>query len=131
MDVVRGRPDGASVEERTETFTGRVWGDALLITADGVAMSTVYFAPGARTHWHRHEGGQALHITSGEGLVVNREGDVARVRAGDTVWSAGGEEHWHGAAAETFLVHNTASVGHTDWLGAVSDEDYGSSQRPR
>jgi quercetin dioxygenase-like cupin family protein len=129
MDVVRGRSETSKVTRRTDTFTGDVWGEALLTTDDGVAMSTVYFAPGARTHWHRHEIGQALHVTSGEGLVTTRDGQVARVRAGDTVWAPGGEEHWHGAGPDTFLVHNTTSVGQPTWLGEVTAEEYEHSHR--
>ena len=35
-----------------------------------------------------------------------------------------GEEHWHGAAPGSYLLHLAVSVGDTDWLDAVSDEDY-------
>ncbi|NGP09258.1 cupin domain-containing protein [Rhodococcus sp. 14C212] len=89
-----------------------------------MSMSTVYFSPGARTYWHRHELGQLLTITSGEGLVVSRDGAIARVRAGDMVWTSPGEEHWHGACSDTFLVHNSATIGATEWLEEVDGEDY-------
>jgi quercetin dioxygenase-like cupin family protein len=112
MDVIRGRAEKGEVEQRTSTFTGTVWGDPLL-KADGVVMNTVYFAPGARTYWHRHEG-----------WVAPREGEAARVRAGDAVWAPPAEEHWHGAGEDTLLVHTAVSLGTTQWLEEVSPEDY-------
>ena len=42
-----------------------------------------------------------------------------------------GEEHWHGAAPESYLLHLAVSVGETDWLDAVTDEDYASARRTR
>jgi quercetin dioxygenase-like cupin family protein len=123
MDVIRGRAEDGEVEQRTATFTGTVWGDPLLKT-EGVVMNTVYFAPGARTYWHRHEGGQMLHVASGEGWVAPREGAAARVRAGDAVWAPPGEEHWHGAGQDTLMVHTAVSLGTTEWLEEVSPEDY-------
>lgn len=129
MDVMRGRSSAGKLEKRDDTFTGSVWGDPLLRTPGGVGMSTVYFAPGARTHWHRHDGGQVLHIDSGEGLVMTRDGSAARVRAGDLVWASPGEEHWHGAGDESFLVHTTVSLGDTTWLGEVTVQEYEQGQR--
>ena len=123
MDVIRGRAENGEVEQRTSTFTGTVHGDPLLKT-DGVVMNTVYFAPGGRTYWHSHEGGQMLHVATGEGWVAPREGDAARVRAGDVVWAPPGEEHWHGAGEHTLLVHTAVSLGTTQWLEEVSPEDY-------
>ncbi len=45
--------------------------------------------------------GQTLHCTDGVGLVVARDGTVISLHPGDTVWTAPGEEHWHGACADT------------------------------
>ena len=122
MIVIRRRATD-DVAPRDSNFTGTAWGDHLLTTANGVGMSTVYFSPGARTHWHRHEQGQLLTIVSGEGLVATRT-EVQRVRAGDVVWTEPGVEHWHGACARTFFVHTSVSIGSTDWLGKVGDDDY-------
>jgi quercetin dioxygenase-like cupin family protein len=129
MDVVRRRGTEPKLEQRTDTFTGSAWGDPLLRTEDGVGMSTVYFAPGARTFWHRHEGGQVLYVNSGEGLVVTRDGSAARVRSGDVVWAPGGEEHWHGAGSDSFFVHTGTSFGEPTWLEEVDYDDYLRSQR--
>jgi quercetin dioxygenase-like cupin family protein len=128
VELIRGRAEGARCEQREGTFTGTVWGDPLLPATDGVGINTVYFAPSARTHWHRHEGGQVLHVTSGEGWVGVRGGPVERMRAGDTVWAPPGEEHWHGATGDAFLVHVAVSLGQIEWLDPVRDEDVPAGQ---
>ena len=49
------------------------------------------------------------------------------MRAGDTVWIAPGEEHWHGAAPESGMehiaIHEAESGFVTTWMEHVSDED--------
>ena len=93
-------------------------------------VALVRFTPGAHTNWHRHAVGQTLHVTEGVGLVGTREGSVVRVRAGDTVVCPPDEEHWHGAAADTFMSHlamleNLPDGGDpTTWLEPVPDEAY-------
>ena len=122
MQVSHGR-SGQPSEQRTATFTGTVHMDPVL-NAPGVMINTVIFTPGARTHWHRHPGGQVLHITEGAGLVQARGGAREEVRAGDTVTSAPGEWHWHGAAPGTFMVHLAVSDGTTQWAEPVTDDEY-------
>lgn len=124
MHVIRGRGSGAGMNLRLDNFTGTVWGDPLMTTPEGVGMSSVYFSPGARTHWHRHEHGQLITVIAGEGIVATRNGDVARVRAGDQVWTEPGVEHWHGSLENTLMVHTVLSIGDTDWLDEVTDEAY-------
>lgn len=124
MKINRGREAGQESERRSDTFTGEVWADPVLTGADGVMVNNVFFAPGARTHWHRHERGQILFVTSGQGRAYTRDGDGAIIAAGDTVWIPPGEEHWHGAAADSYLLHLAVSLGKTEWLQPVSDEDY-------
>jgi quercetin dioxygenase-like cupin family protein len=46
------------------------------------------------------------------------------LRAGDAVYAPPGEEHWHGAAPESFLLHTAISLGHTRWFGEVTAEQY-------
>jgi quercetin dioxygenase-like cupin family protein len=123
MRVVRGR-DGAGSEERSETFSGRVWADPVLPSADGVGVTTVIFSPGARTYWHSHEVGQVLHVTHGEGRLQSADGTGCTLTAGDVAHIPAGEVHWHGAAPGSLLVHTAVSIGRTDWKGAVDDADY-------
>jgi quercetin dioxygenase-like cupin family protein len=124
MKINRGREAGLPSEQRTETFTGEVWADPVLPSMDGVMVNNVFFAPGSRTHWHRHGAGQLLVVTSGEGRVGLRDGTVEPIGVGDTVWFPPGEEHWHGAASSTYLMHLAVSLESTEWLEPVSDADY-------
>lgn len=124
MKLIRGRVDNARSEQRDSTFTGQVWADPLAPAAGGVALNTVYFSPGSRTYWHRHEGGQLLHVTSGAGWVALRSEAPEPLREGDTVWAPPGEEHWHGAQQDALLVHLAVSHGPTEWLEEVTESDY-------
>jgi quercetin dioxygenase-like cupin family protein len=124
MRIARGRAGGAASEERGPTFTGRVWADPVLGAQDGVTVANVFFEPGARTHWHTHELGQVLYVTHGEGFVRTRDGAGGRIAAGDVVHIGPGEDHWHGAAPASYLLHVAISLGEADWRDAVSDEDY-------
>jgi len=125
-------PVGPTAKAPAERFTGDVY---LTMIQDGQAPSRinvalVRFTPGARSNWHRHDVGQTLHITEGVGLVGTRDGQIVRVRAGDTVACPPDEEHWHGAAADTFMAHitivekNDDGSDPTTWLEPVIDEQY-------
>lgn len=114
-----------------EAFTGDVYVTPLKAKDDESRLlaALVRFTPGARTNWHSHALGQALHCTEGEGVVVNRDGQVLRLRAGDTVWTPPGEEHWHGGTEDTVMCHIAMLVGTeqgdgTNWLEPVTDEQY-------
>ena len=63
------------------------------------------FRAAARTAWHTHPLGQTLHVVSGIGRVQLWGGPMREIRAGDTVWIAPGEKHWHGAGPDTAMVH--------------------------
>lgn len=125
MRIAAGRAAGVVSEERGATFTGRVWADPVFALEDGVMVNGVFFEPRSRTHWHRHDVGQVLVVTHGEGWVQVRDGEGGRIRPGDVVHIAAGEEHWHGGTPTTYLLHLAISLGDTNWLDAVSDEDYG------
>ena len=81
-----------------EYFTGAVWLDDLTGGAPSrVKVARVSFEPGARTAWHTHPHGQLLHILSGVARLQRAGGSIVEVQAGDSVWFAPGELHWHGA----------------------------------
>ena len=126
MRVARGRAS-APTEERGPTFTGKVWADPVLPAERGIVVNNVFFEPGARTHWHTHEVAQVLYVLAGEGRVQSRDGSGAALTAGDTVHIDAGEEHWHGAAPGSYLLHLAVSIGTTSWLEPVADHDYRSS----
>lgn len=127
MRIARARQAGAPSEERGATFDGRVWADPVLPAQDGIVVTNVFFEPGARTHWHSHEVAQVLYVLAGEGRVQTRAGEGAPLTPGDTVHISAGEEHWHGATPTTYVLHLAVSVGETDWLEPVSDDDYSRS----
>lgn len=124
MRIIHGRPDGAASERRGETFTGDVYADPVLPATDGVTIATVFFTPGARTHWHRHESGQILHVLLGEGWVCPAGESPQRIRAADTVWVPPGELHWHGGGPATCMSHLAISLGRTEWSGPVRPDEY-------
>jgi len=127
MRIARARQAGASSEERGATFDGRVWADPVLSAQDGILVTNVFFEPGARTHWHTHEVAQVLYVLAGDGWVQTRARGGASLTTGDTVHIPAGEEHWHGARPTSFVLHLAVSVGETDWLDPVSDDDYSRS----
>ncbi|GLY75074.1 (R)-mandelonitrile lyase [Actinoallomurus iriomotensis] len=90
----------------------------------------VRFAPGARTHWHRHPVGQVLVVTEGTGLVQRRGGKVETIRAGDTVRIEAGEWHWHGATPNAAMTHLAVEElpedgRATEVAEAVTNAEYG------
>jgi quercetin dioxygenase-like cupin family protein len=123
MRVAHGR-SGKPTERRSDTFTGGVWADAILPAEDGIVVNTVTFEPGARTYWHAHEVAQVLHVTHGEGRLQLDDGTGSTLRPGDVAHIPAGELHWHGAAPGSMLTHVAVSVGKTEWMGEVSEDDY-------
>jgi len=114
----------------SDYFTGTVWQDPVIEAPDParVRALVVSFEPGARTAWHTHPLGQTLYVVSGTGLVGLRDQAPRVIRAGDTVWFAPGEEHWHGATPDNAMTHmavQEAKDGRVaDWLEHVADKDY-------
>ena len=70
-----------------------------------VQANLVRFTPGARTAWHTHPLGQTIYVTEGVGLAQRRGGPIEVIRRGDRVFFEPDEDHWHGAAANRFMVH--------------------------
>jgi quercetin dioxygenase-like cupin family protein len=99
-------------------------------------LSVVRFAPCARSHWHSHRLGQALHILDGTALLGSRDGTVIEAHPGDTIYTAPGEEHWHGAAPGRFMAHLVLTEGdssdelQTTWGEPVTDSDYQALRTP-
>lgn len=89
---------------------------------------SVTFEPGSRTAWHTHPLGQTLFVTAGKGLAQSEGGPLREIRAGDTVWFAPGEKHWHGAAPDTAMthiaIHEALDGSAADWMERVTDEQY-------
>jgi quercetin dioxygenase-like cupin family protein len=115
-----------------EWFTGTVWMEPSPANGEtpDAGIFRVTFEPGARTNWHTHPEGQILHVVTGAGRAQREGGDVTEIRTGDVVYFAPGERHWHGAAPGSAMVHvainpAASSVGGTEWMEPVTDEEYG------
>lgn len=114
----------------TENFTGTT--HVQMLTVDGAnfdAMSyNVTFAPGSRTYWHSHPGGQILYCTFGEGCYQEKGKPIQHLKVGDVVEIKPDVIHWHGAAPKSEFVHlgisTQLSKGPATWYGAVTDEEY-------
>lgn len=93
-----------------------------------VAAASVTFEPGARTAWHTHPLGQTLIVMAGAGWAQREGGPVEPIFAGDVVWFAPDEKHWHGATPTTAMTHiavqekKDGSV--VAWMEHVSDQQY-------
>jgi quercetin dioxygenase-like cupin family protein len=120
------------------TFTGDVWVDSIHSGPhpDSPMLSLVRFSPGARSHWHSHRLGQTLHIVEGIALLGSRDGTVIEAHPGDTVRTAPGEEHWHGAGPDRFMTHLVLMEGDGDdtpltaWAEQVGEDAYRAPRTP-
>ena len=130
----------ASTKGPADWFTGSVRIDTLFeapppsensdVAGEPVRVrgASVTFEPGARTAWHTHPLGQTLIVTSGLGWARREGGPVEEIRAGDVVWFAPNEKHWHGATPMSAMTHiaiQEALDGKAvEWMEKVSDEEY-------
>lgn len=123
---------GATVKGPEATFTGDVYVTPMHPASppSRLTAALVRFTPGARSHWHHHVLGQLLICTEGFGFVATRDGTVIRLRAGESVWTPPGEEHWHGATEGTVMCHYAHveqpddDTEATTWLEPVTAEQY-------
>jgi 4-carboxymuconolactone decarboxylase len=129
--LVITRAGSRAIERAPEAnFTGDVRVERLYDAVDPSHSSGgfVTFAPGARTAWHSHPGGQILLVTAGTGRVQLWDQPMEEIGAGDVVRIPAGVKHWHGAAPRASMTH----LGITEqrdgtavrWMEEVSDEQY-------
>jgi quercetin dioxygenase-like cupin family protein len=116
-----------SVFERGDDarFRGEVWLRATITAPDGTNIGLVHFSPGARTHWHRHPGGQFLFGLTGRGRVRSRDDAGHELQPGDVIHVGPDEWHFHGGTRETPLVHVAVNGGGAPELGdPVTDQEF-------
>ena len=117
----------ASEPGDVKTFTGEVVRTTLASDKTGTPVNVyrVEFEPGARTHWHTHDGPQWLFVVDGR-IRIQKLGEPAtEVVAGDAVVIQPGEKHWHGATPSSRGAHLAVNVNTaTQWLEPVTDEQY-------
>ncbi|MDL2400875.1 (R)-mandelonitrile lyase [Rhizobium mayense] len=129
MDI---KPNGSrpSFNAPAEYFTGSVRQEPLMQAQAParVQVVNVSFDAGARTAWHTHPFGQTLVVTSGKGLAQSWGGEIREINAGDVLWFAPGEKHWHGAGPNTALTHIAIQEMQdgkaADWMEYVTDDQY-------
>jgi len=125
MDVARA-VEGSFEHGPAGRFTGEVWLRPTLASEDGTNIGVVHFSPGARTHWHRHPGGQFLFGVSGRGRVRTREEAGHVLEPGDVIHVGPDEWHFHGGTPEAPMVHVAVNGGGApEWGDPVSDAEYG------
>jgi quercetin dioxygenase-like cupin family protein len=114
-----------------ERLVGQAWINHLAtgLGALSVRLVKAYFAPGARTVWHRHWAGQLVYVTDGTTVVRDEAGVTVRLHAGHAIACPPGVWHWHGALASGFttqiaVIQVDEAGQDADWGAAVSDEEY-------
>jgi quercetin dioxygenase-like cupin family protein len=109
------RRAGAATQRAPEGIaSGPFWIEMLLSSSregDNTAMRAM-LDPGVVTHWHSHPRGQILYALSGVGHVQRDGGEIEEVRAGDCVWFAPGERHWHGATPDSTFAYISIQAVH-------------------
>ncbi len=96
-------------------------------------MFNVTFEPGCRNNWHTHHavngGGQMLICVGGRGYYQEWGKEPQEMTPGTVINIPANVKHWHGAAPDSWFSHIAVEVPGegtgTEWLEAVSDEDYG------
>lgn len=114
-----------------EWFSGEVYVQGLLSPdqMEGLySVGQVTFMPGGRTYWHTHPIGQTLLVLEGRGWYQERGKPAQELVKGSVVAIPKDVEHWHGASADTKLVHIAISNVHdgsaVTWTTPVNDEEY-------
>ncbi len=116
-----------------EMFAGDAWFDVIYRGEEPsrARANMVKFAPGARTAWHSHGLGQTLYIVEGIALIQSRGGELIEAHPGDIIYTPPGEEHWHGAASDRFMIHlalwehpGPDGAPENTWLEHVTEAEY-------
>ena len=124
MEVARGE-DATWDKGDASRFTGDVALRGTITVEDGTNVGVVRFDKGARTHWHRHRGGQFLYCLEGSGRVRTRGESGHTLIPGDVIHVGPTEWHFHGGSREASMTHVAVNGGGApDWGEAVTDEEF-------
>ena len=111
-------------------FVGDAWLEYLVETDSmhNVNIGSVTFAPGARTNWHYHKGGQILLITEGKAWYQEKGKPIEELEKGAVMKCPANIEHWHGATPTDSMTHiaigTNTNIGGAVWLKPVTEEEY-------
>jgi quercetin dioxygenase-like cupin family protein len=129
MKITRSGID--AMKGPSDWFTGDVYVDTVAAPwgPSRVGAANVHFTPGARTAWHTHPFGQTIFVTEGIGLCQRSGDSIEEIRPGDRVFFEPGENHWHGATPNRFMMHVAIqeadeSGSPVTWGEHVTDEEY-------
>ncbi|WP_035671875.1 carboxymuconolactone decarboxylase family protein [Flavobacterium sp. 83] len=117
-------------------FTGTVWVNMNVTPQEGynINMGTVSFEKLARTNWHSHTSGQILFVIEGIGYYQELGKPIQLIQKGDVIKIPKNISHWHGASHNSSMRHIALvpefDKDTTDWLQAVSDEEYNTFKNP-
>jgi quercetin dioxygenase-like cupin family protein len=112
---VHRTPESAAVDAGHEFFVGNVKVQPIVSADEGIDIVLVRFSPNARTYLHTHAAPQVLHCIEGRGILATKS-EQNLVEPGDIVHVPAGEEHWHGATADSHFVHlSIRPPGDTAW----------------
>lgn len=120
-------PQGEKITN--EHFTGTAYLQ-ILIDADSLnsnSVGNVTFEPGARSDWHLHPAGQILLVTDGIGYYQEKGQAKKILRKGEAIKCPPNVPHWHGAGPDEKFIQIAITGrqnGPTEWLEAVTDEEY-------
>ncbi len=110
---------GGDAEPPKGKFHRHALQSTLQQTTEETRASFVRFEPGAHTHWHKHSGGQVLHIVEGLARVQAWGEDAVSLAVGDTAIAPPGEKHWHGASEGGPMTQLAITSGEVTWLEEV------------
>lgn len=113
-------------------FIGNSYLKPLTNPKETVFIANVTFEPRCRNNWHIHRaklgGGQLLICVDGEGWYQEDGKPAQSLKPGDVVTIPANVKHWHGAKSDCWFSHLAVECPSeetgTEWLEAVSDEDY-------
>jgi quercetin dioxygenase-like cupin family protein len=115
-------PAGPTIDPKN--FSGTVTQQ----TTTDIRMLRYTFAPGARTNWHSHEGGQVIFIEQGHMRAFERGGPAREFAPRQTYVVTAGVTHWHGALPNEPLTQVSLSYGVTNWMSPVTDAEYAAAK---
>lgn len=111
-------------------FTGNSY--LASVSTGQIPFFNVTFEPACRNNMHIHHatrgGGQMLVGVAGRGFYQEEGKPAQEILPGTVIHIPANVKHWHGAAPDSWFAHLAFEVPgentSTEWLEAVSDEDY-------
>jgi quercetin dioxygenase-like cupin family protein len=128
--VVRAQQQPAPPSVAGTAGDPRFTGISTAMESKDLGVSRRRFEPGARSAWHYHSTGQLLFVELGRARTQKRGQPMRELGVGETDYTPGKVEHWHGAAPDqAFIQVAVGWGGDTTWLMRTTDEEYNGKAR--